>query len=226
MKEDKSVVSYLPVPYADLSNFLSEDEMGVSDNHKIDFINIHLDLMKLAELYLAYSLIKTDLRPNIILLDQSISSSFNAQGIGRKSGKNIIKFLNHDLFGVTINENDVNIAYSHPYNNDLDIPPPKNFNLGHYLMRILTISPKGSISFKELLRKIPNWDNLDETQRIRQIKNRITKYVNIIPKDPLIIIDNTQNQIKINPKYYNSWQRTSHLLNQSVGLCLKKRNRK
>ncbi|WP_457557929.1 hypothetical protein [Candidatus Harpocratesius sp.] len=211
IKEDKSVVSYLPVPYADLSNFLSDDEMGENDSHKIDFINIHLDLMRLAELYLAYSLIRTDLRPNIILLDQSISSSFNAQGIGRKSSKNALKILNKDLFGITLNENDVKIAYSHPYNNDLGIPPPKNFNLANYLIKILTNSPKGSISFNELLKKIPNWEHLNETDRITRIKWRIKKYINEIPSDPLLLVEESANLLKINPKYFNSWERTSQL---------------
>jgi len=53
IEQDKSVVSYLPVPFANLSNLLGEEEQKLDDEQKINYSNIHLDLMNLAEIYLS-----------------------------------------------------------------------------------------------------------------------------------------------------------------------------
>lgn len=211
VEQDKSVVSFLPVPYADLTNFMQEKDI-IDDERKIDFINIHLDLMKLAEIYLAYSMTMGDSRPNLVLLDQSISSSFNAQGIGRKPGNDSISFLNKSILGVKIDKYDLLIAYTHPYNLDLGMPPPKDFKLSDYIISSLTNASNHRISYDFCLKNIPQTEKaVGDIGRIKWIKRRIENYINRDNDVKLIEFDDNKREIKLNSNYVDSWARTKVL---------------
>lgn len=210
IEQDKSVVSYLPIPFANLSNLFDEEEQQYDDEQKVNFSNIHLDLMSLAEIYLAYTIAKGDLRPNLILLDQSISSSFNAQGVGRWQKNKTISMLNKEIHGLNIDEYDVRICFSHPYNSELDIPSEKDFQLHNYLLRKLYESDY-SLTFNELESILKN---IRKERSITDLEKRLNRFIQDIKNKPkLFIFDYDRKLLKLNPNYIKSWDKLTNLFN-------------
>ena len=115
-----------------------------------------------------------DLAPNLILLDMSISSSFNAQGIGRYSRSLDIGIKNKDIMGNKIDDYDIRIAYSHPYEKYLKFPSPKGFMLANYILSQLT-GPPYKMSFDELFDSLNPDQNETVTNETK--KNRISRYI-------------------------------------------------
>jgi hypothetical protein len=130
MEEDVSFVAYVPVPFAeitDVTNSSKFEDFIVTDQDKVDLSDIHNGLMQLAEVYLAYEMARSSSpdRPRLILMDHSPSSilastdigSANIGMVGYKSGKK------------SLDSGDVHVVFSHPFNEDLDLPSTKNFRL-------------------------------------------------------------------------------------------------
>ncbi len=201
IEQDKSVVAYLPVPYANLSNLLDEEQQHFDDEQKINFSNVHLDLMSLSEIYLAYTIASGDARPNLILLDQSISSSFNAQGVGRWQGDKQMSILNKEIFGTTIDEYDVIVCFSHPYNADLDVPSEKDFQIHNYLLRRLYESGY-KMDFSQLLNVL---SNIGKGTDIKGLERRLERTIN--NNNQLFIFDYHNKELHLNPKYIKTWER-------------------
>lgn len=202
IEQDKSVVAYLPIPFANLSNFLDEEEQKLDDDQKINFSNIHLDLMNLAEIYLAYTIASGDSRPNLILLDQSISSSFNAQGVGNWQKSKRMSILNKNIHGITIDEYDIRICFSHPYNKDLEVPSEKDFQIHNYLLRKLYESGY-KISFTELQEIL---DNIGKNKEIVNLEKRLDQFIHELDNKPkLFIFDYNNKELKLNGKYIKTW---------------------
>ncbi|MFW9876298.1 MAG: hypothetical protein ACFFG0_24645 [Candidatus Thorarchaeota archaeon] len=202
IEQDKSVVAYLPIPFANLSNLLDEEEQKYDDEMKINYSNIHLDLMSLAEIYLAYTIASGDSRPNLILLDQSISSAFNAQGVGRWQSSKTMSILNKNVHGLVIDEYDIRICYSHPYNKDLDIPSKKDFQIHNYLLRKLYES-NYKLSYKELREIL---DNIGKNSDINSLEERLNRFVqNVDNKSKLFIFDHSNKELKLNGRYIKTW---------------------
>jgi len=66
--EDVSMAAYVPIPFTELDEAMDEPFV-VSDDQKIDLSTIHYQLMELAEVFQAYSLVKaSDLRPKNIVV--------------------------------------------------------------------------------------------------------------------------------------------------------------
>lgn len=203
IEEDKSVVSYLPVPFANLSNLLEEEEQKFDDEQKINYSNIHLDLMNLAEIYLAYTIASGDSRPNLILLDQSISSSFNSQGVGRWQKSKKMSVLNKNIHGITIDEYDVRVCFSHPYNKNLDIPSEKDFQIHNYLLRRLYESSY-KLSFTEVKEIL---DNIGKNKNVDDLEKRLDRFLQDIENKPkLFIFDHSNKELKLNGRYIKTWE--------------------
>jgi hypothetical protein len=74
VEEDKSMVAYVPIPFAQIGEVSEKEQFIASDADKIDLSNIHRLIMLLAEVYLAYDFVKTSsLRPKFLMWDQSIT---------------------------------------------------------------------------------------------------------------------------------------------------------
>jgi len=215
--QDKSVIAYLPIPFARLSQLAENDDyLLMDDEQKFNYVNIHLSLMRLAELYLAYSFTQLDIAPNLILLDTSISSSFNTKGIGRYKKTMNIGIKDKEIMGFRIDDNDIRIAYSHPYNERLKIPTSKEFMIVNYILSIIT-KPPYQITFDDLFDYLnPNLNkNLDVENKEKLINRyikRIEKDININESSKLIIIDHDQMILKLNPRYKQSWNKTKSLI--------------
>jgi hypothetical protein len=127
LEQDVSVVAQVPIPYAELEDVLEEnrDPFAVSDFEKVSLAGIHTLLMQLAEVYLAYDTVsssRTD-APNMVLLDQSISSIMASNMVQ----PGVVRMIGSDWGTRQLTEADVMVALAHPFNKDLGIPTLKRF---------------------------------------------------------------------------------------------------
>lgn len=127
LEQDVSIVAQVPIPHAELEDVLpyNHDPFAVSDFEKVNLAGLHTLLMQLSEIYLAYDTVassRTD-SPNLVLLDQSISSSM-ASNMIRPSE---VRMIDSPWGFRKLTETDVMIALAHPFNRELEIPTVKKF---------------------------------------------------------------------------------------------------
>lgn len=137
--EDVSFVSYIPIPYTELSNMEERQFIAFSDDEKANLSAIDTQLMQLAEVFLAYDFVSTSsLRPKLLLMDHSMSSIMmsNAQSASA------VNMIGYEHSGRCITAQDIVIAYSHPYQDELNIPYPKKPELHNFVLKELSTGPK------------------------------------------------------------------------------------
>ncbi|EAZ87999.1 hypothetical protein [Crocosphaera chwakensis] len=127
LEQDVSIVAQVPIPHAELEDILPDDHdpFAVSDFEKVNLSGLHTLLMQLSEVYLAYDTVassRTD-SPDLVLLDQSISSSMASNMLQPKA----VRMVGSPWGSRHLTEADVIIALAHPFNRDLDIPTLKKF---------------------------------------------------------------------------------------------------
>lgn len=198
-EEDVSMVAYVPVPFAELNHSI-EDPFVVSDEEKIDLSNIHLKLMLLAEVFQNYMLVKSsDLRPKIILWDQSMSSVMNS---------NNLRYHDVDMIGYKyqmreLTAQDVIIAYSHPYNKIIGIPSSKKYSAYKYVLSRIQDSPQKIPDLASQLSMIPN----ELIRRITYLTNQgVSKNDLLRQNDPIAFLNN--DELRFNIDYEGSWEYT------------------
>ena len=158
--EDVSMVAYVPIPFAELNEAI-DDPFVVSDDQKmINLSNIHVQLMELAEVFQAYMLVKSsDLRPKILLWDQSMGSVMNSNDVNYKR----INLIGYKYQMRLLMAQDIIIAYSHPYNQQLGIPSKKKYRIYNYVLwklqekspqKISSLVSELGLTEKELLNRI------------------------------------------------------------------------
>lgn len=108
-------MAYVPIPFSELSLIGNEEGDIVyllsSDSDKIDMSSLNSELMKLAEIFLAYNFSDSS---NIILIDHSFSSLLMHSEVGWEDLGIIQGKLNVDL-GVNLSPSHVAIARAHPF---------------------------------------------------------------------------------------------------------------
>jgi hypothetical protein len=189
MDQDVSLVAYVPVPFAEIADVaegrVDEEQFAVSDTDKINLSNIHLPLMQLAEIYLAYDVAKssTSTKVHLILLDHSPSSILASTEVGVEA----IKLLGHYRhYGRAIQKADARIAYAHPFNDRLQLPPRKKFRYyNHLLYRLSTEGGRIPLDIET-----QQGSGRLEQDSITQVKG---------------------NWLVLNPEWYDSWEYTKGL---------------
>jgi len=197
IEEDVSMVAYVPVPFAELSETL-EDPFVVSDEQKIDLSYIHLQLMQLAEIFQAYMLVKSsDLRPRILLWDQSMSSSMNSNDVNYKR----ISLRGYKYQMRTLTAQDIIIAQSHPYNEDLGVPSKKKFRAYNYIL--YQLQKKSPRKTSDLAKEL-NLEVEELNRRMNYLTNNVDPDDPLRENDPLVIRKN--DSIEFNKNYEDSWE--------------------
>lgn len=130
MEEDVSLVAYVPVPFAEISDVTNPSKLEdfiVTDQDKVDLSNIHTVIMQLAEIYLAYEMARSTSpdRPRFILMDHSPSSILASTDVGISN----IGLIGYKSGTNTLNKGDIDIVFAHPFNEELGLPSTKNFRL-------------------------------------------------------------------------------------------------
>jgi hypothetical protein len=127
MKRDVSMVAWIPIPFAELSDVSGadvEETFLVSDADRINLSSVHTSLMQLAEIYLAYNVATGSSidAPQLIMLDQSLSGMMAAASHGANTG-----LVGYPYDRRQLDRADVLIAFAHPFNFALGVPSTKRF---------------------------------------------------------------------------------------------------
>lgn len=214
-EEDVSMVAYVPIPFAELNEILEENlEFVSSDNNKIDLSSIHVLLMQLAEVYLLYSLVKRSAieAPKLLLWDHSISSVLVSTDLGifDEAGQPKIKLIGYNELGRPLTVQDVIIAFSHPWNEELDVPSPKEFRMYNFIIK--KSYEKSPISLDDVSKSagIPKDRILEKLQESRKLRSYIIKKKDELAEKidiegPILIYDAEKELISFNPVFSGSW---------------------
>lgn len=152
INKDVSMVAYVPVPFAqisDVSDFHEEETFVVSDSERVNLSNIHTVLMQLAEVFLAYNVVTSSAldAPNLLMMDLSPSSLIAGVAI-ETTAVHLAGQYPYDRR--TVDYADILVAFSHPFNDHLAIPTAKKFK--RYALLISELDRK----------KFPNPIDLEE----------------------------------------------------------------
>jgi hypothetical protein len=198
--QDVSMVAYVPIPFAQLGDLSGDDFIINSDNEAVNLLSIHNQLMQLAEIFLIYDLVSAStLKPRVILWDQSLSgvlasSEVNVEDIGLTGTR---------FRGREISKTDLIVAYSHPFNEELDTPSKKEFRL--YNRIIFELYKNGQIDVK-MLEKILG---ITSEKMSNEMKTPYGREIISDPGNPnsLIHLDLSSNSLSINKNspYIDSW---------------------
>ncbi|MCS7272600.1 MAG: hypothetical protein NZ550_00435 [Fimbriimonadales bacterium] len=127
LERDVSLVAYVPVPFATIEDVYhadKEETFVVSDAHRVNLSNIHISLMQLAEVYLAYTLASATTHdyPRLIMMDMSLSGLMAAVSHGANTA--LAGYL-YDRRA--LDDFDIKVAFAHPINQELGVPSAKRF---------------------------------------------------------------------------------------------------
>jgi len=219
-EQDVSMVAYIPIPFAELGS-LAEDQFVIeSDTANVSLNNIHNQLMQLAEVFLLYDLVNSSSsRPKFVLWDQSISGVLSNTTVNVKD----IGLTNVYHNGRKIGVPDIIIAYSRPYDDDLDIPSSKDYKM--YDRIIKEVGANGSVTFRDLSLKL----DIDENRVKSEISTGLMKqYIlkSVTNPDGILVIDENQNKITLNTHspYSGSWDYTKSYFNDFCNRLFKEKD--
>ena len=217
-EQDVSMVTYIPIPFAELGD-IAEEQFEISpDSEKISLTSIHTQLMLLAEIYLAYDLISAStLRPRFLLWDQSMSGVLASTDIGIEK----VDMIGYNYLGRKLTAQDVMIAYSHPYNSELEIPSRKKFRFYNRILMELYTDPRHNIT--SLSEKLGlSFEDIKEALH----GSRSTSLLIKTSRNPqgIVEIDQTNNAISINRTYRESWDYVVNMFGHICSKLFKEKN--
>jgi hypothetical protein len=135
LEEDVSHVAFLEIPYSRLVEIRGnsqEEQFLPTEDDRINVSNIHLPMMQLAEIYLAYSAAKNPINsPDIIMMDNSISTMLGHVDIPNDPLEKHIHLVGYDYDRRKLEFSDIEVAQAHPMNLDMGIPSNKRFTAGY-----------------------------------------------------------------------------------------------
>lgn len=155
MTKDVSMVAYIPVPFAQLSDVTdtsADETFIVSDAERIDLSNIQTSIMQLAEIFLAYNVVTSSTleSPRLLMMDLSLSSLMASVA----AEPDQVHFMGHYPYDRrTIDKADIAIAYAHPFNAKLGIPGVKKFKIYSLLVAEFHLNRSQSIDIPKFLTK-------------------------------------------------------------------------
>lgn len=161
LNRDVTMMAQVPVPLAEMSDMSSNDPREtfmVSDRERINLSSIHIYLMQLAEIFLAYNVANSSLidAPKLLLIDQSLSSLMAATAM-QPGAVNLVGYpydrRNLDIFDITI-------ALAHPFNVPLGIPSNKKFRQYTAIIACFHKANKRVLTIEELCQQL----KLDEQE--------------------------------------------------------------
>ena len=138
IEKDVSMVAFIPIPYSRIAEvepkYENEEMFAVSESDKIELSSIHLPIMQLAEIFLAYNTATSSNldKPDLLLLDNSVSGMLGYTDFGPDT----VRMVGHTMLdGRRLERHDVAVAQAHPFNDELGVPSTKTFSLGFAVIR-------------------------------------------------------------------------------------------
>lgn len=151
LNRDVTMMAQVPVPMAEMSDMSSDDAREtfmVTDSDRINLSSIHVSLMQLAEIFLAYNVASSSLidAPKLLLIDQSLSSLMASTAM-QPGAVNLVGYpydrRRLDIFDITV-------ALAHPFNSELGVPSSKKFRQYTAIIAALHNKNKREIDIAEI----------------------------------------------------------------------------
>jgi hypothetical protein len=153
LDHDVSMVAWVPVPFARLEEVMSGEgeQFLVTEEERINLSAVHVQVMQLAEVFLAYNSIRSSRldAPHLLLMDLSPSSVLASVARAQES----LGLVGYPYDRRALTDADVTIALAHPFSDHLGIPSAKKMDLYRVLMAALKRSPGASLDLAALSAK-------------------------------------------------------------------------
>ena len=196
IEKDVSMVAFVPVPYSrilEVENDPNGDNFTISESDKIELTSMHLPMMQLAEIFLAYNAATSSNidSPDIILVDNSLSGMLGYTDFGADKVRLVGSVLSD---GMIFSKQDVLVAQAHPFNKEMGVPSSKKFTETAMVIQYLhehnpDIIDKDRISSET---KIPR-------SRLDNVISKLARYD---------IVRSDAGKIRQNISPYESWEKT------------------
>lgn len=235
IEKDVSMVAFVPIPYSRLSEvedaeaseprFIqekaaplegSQDTRGAkppdhqfttSESDRIELTSMHLPMMQLAEVFLAYnSATSSNLdHPDIILMDNSLSGMLGYTDFSPDKVRLVGCVL---ADGRELRKHDVAVAYAHPFGAGMGVPSTKKFTEGSAVIHFLhdcRDTTDGRINIRDISEKTGITD-----------RERISKILRRLEKDGIVRVDPAADAVDVVVDPYKSWEQTKSMFQ---GMC-------
>ena len=208
IEKDVSMVAFIPVPYSQISQVeteprFPEENFAVSESDKIEMSSIHLPVMQLAEVFLAYNVATSSNldKPDLILIDNSLSGMLGYTDFGPDK----VRLVGHTMpDGRILERPDAAVAQAHPFNHDLGIPSTKVFSLGFAIIEFLHRNTEiERIAVSDLAGRL----GVEEGRLRNRIKN--------MEKNGVVELDDVGDMLIKKRDPYRSWEQTKSMF-QSI----------
>lgn len=141
LEQDVSMVAWVPVPFARLEEVTpgQGEQFLVTEEEKVNLSSVHVQVMQLAEVFLAYNAIQSSVleAPHVLLMDLSPSSVLAATATAQKN----IGLAGYPYDRRALSEADITIALAHPFSDALGIPGAKRMDRHRLLLAALRKAP-------------------------------------------------------------------------------------
>lgn len=141
LDHDVSMVAWVPVPFARLEEVSSGqgEQFLVTEEERVNLASVHVQVMQLAEVFLAYNTICSSRldAPHVLLMDLSPSSVLASVATAQRN----IGLVGYPYDRRALTRADITIALAHPFSDHLGIPSPKKMDLHRLLLADLDRCP-------------------------------------------------------------------------------------
>jgi hypothetical protein len=153
LDHDVSMVAWVPVPFARLEEISPArgEEFLVTEEERINLSSVHVQVMQLAEIFLAYNSVTSSRldAPHILLMDLSPSSVLASVATVQEN----IGLEGYPYDRRSLAKADITIALAHPFSESLGIPAPKKMDLYRMLVAELHQKPDSPLNLRAMAEK-------------------------------------------------------------------------
>ena len=153
LQQDVSMVAWVPIPFASMEDVVHQegDSFLVTEEEKINLASIHVQLMQLAEIFLAYNTVQSSKldAPNLMLMDLLPSS------VMASSARNLEKvgLIHYPYERRPLSKADLILAMARPCSHQMGIPSTRKMDLYRIIISELIQNPEKSIHLPDLAKQ-------------------------------------------------------------------------
>lgn len=141
LDHDVSMVAWVPVPFARLEEVTpgSGEQFLITEEERVNMASVHVQVMQLAEIFLAYNAIRSSRldAPQLLLMDLSPSSVLASVARAQDD----LGLVGYPYDRRSLSKADITVALSHPISRHLGIPSAKKMDLYRVLVAELVSKP-------------------------------------------------------------------------------------
>lgn len=154
LEQDVSMVAWVPVPFARLEEVTpgQGEQFLVTEEERVNLSSVHVQVMQLAEIFLAYNSVRSSRldAPHVLMMDLSPSSVLASVATSQEN----IGLVGYPYDRRALTKADITIALAHPLSPQLGIPSPKNMDLHRLFIDRLHHHPNQPVNLGELASEV------------------------------------------------------------------------